>query len=125
MGRGPRIVALSVALALVGSSPAAADSLFSGPVSWPVGDAQDVVIANLNKDSIPDLATADNQPAQASVLLGTGNGALGTAVGLPLTGHPHEIRAADFNGDTNIDLAVSEQDTGNVAILLNAGDGTF
>src|SRR3954453_6549221 len=122
MGRGLGLVAGIFALA--GAGPADGQS-FLPPTSWPSTDAQNVVIGDLNKDPIPDLATADGQPPQASVLLGTGNAGFGTTVGLPLAGHPHDIAAADFDGDTDVDLAVSEQDTGNVAILPNQGDGSF
>jgi hypothetical protein len=125
MGRGLGLVVAGIAFALVSAGPARAEIAFFPPTKWPTSDAQHVVIADFNKDGTPDLAAADSQPAEASVLLGTGNAAFGTTVGLPLAGHPHEVQAADFNGDTNVDLALSEQETGNVAILLNAGDGSF
>src|SRR4051794_8777625 len=125
MGRGFGLLVAAVVLALASAAPALGDIAFVGPMSWPASDAQHVVIADLNKDGTPDLAAADSQPAQASVLIGDGNGGFGATVPYALAGHPHEIQAADFNGDTNVDLAVSEQETGNVAILPGAGNGSF
>jgi hypothetical protein len=119
------LLVAAVVFALASAAPAFGDIAFVGPMSWPASDAQHVVIADLNKDGTPDLAAADSQPAQASVLIGDGNGGFGATVPYALAGHPHEIQAADFNSDTNVDLAVSEQETGNVAILPGAGNGSF
>ena len=125
MGRRFGVLAATFAFALASAAPALGDIAFVGPMSWPASDAQHVAIADFNKDGVPDLAAADNQPPQVSVLLGDGNSGFGATVAWGLAGHPHEIQAADFNGDTAVDLAVSEQDTGNVAILPGAGNGSF
>src|SRR3954471_13584412 len=125
MGKLAARLGAGIALALVSAGSALADIAFLPPTSWPASEAQHVVVADLNKDGFGDIAVAEDTPAQASVLLGTGDGGFGARGTMPLAGHPHEIRAANFTGDANVDLAVSEQDTGNVAILPNAGDGTF
>jgi hypothetical protein len=116
---------VGAALCLVLSAPADAVISFVAPVSFPTTDSQNVVLGDFNKDGSLDLATADNAPPLASVLIGKGNAGFGPTVTNSLAGHPHDIRTADFNGDTNLDLAVTEQDTGRVAILPGTASGAF
>src|SRR6185503_13124697 len=59
------------------------------------------------------------------ILLGNGNGTLGTAVGYTVGFGPGSIALGDFNGDEKLDLAVSNYYSRNVSILLGNGNGTF
>ncbi len=97
-----------------------------------------VVITDLNKDGLPDIAVSDAGTDEVSVLLN--NRPVGSIGQISFASEktyaagpaPSGIVAADFNQDGNIDLAVSDknQDMTNglayeVSVLLGNGDGTF
>lgn len=84
-----------------------------------------VLVADLNRDGIPDIAAVDNGSAEVGTLLGVGNGAFQTvrtfSVG-PGAGH---VAAADFNGDSILDIAVNSSGGDAISVLRGNGDGTF
>ena len=84
----------------------------------------DVVIADLNGDSKPDLVVAsccgDTQP---SYFLGKGDGTFQPQVVFNGGPSPYFIAVADYNGDNKPDLAIVDQGNsknGYVTVLLNA-----
>jgi len=87
-------------------------------------DPFSVVAADFNNDGLPDLATANWNSHDFSILIGKGDGTFNPAVNYSGVSYPYGLAAADFNGDGNVDLAVAST-SGYVAVLLGNGDGTF
>jgi hypothetical protein len=93
-----------------------------------------MVIADLNGDGIPDIATSDatfNFPQNTtSVYLGKGDGTFEKPVSYPVQNFADGVTVADFNNDGIPDIAVANQysltnSNGSVSVLLGNGDGTF
>jgi hypothetical protein len=90
------------------------------------GNGATPLIADFNRDGIPDVAFV--QLNQVSLLLGNGDGTFTpkvTPVATPYLVAGEVPAVADFNGDGIPDLAVPEYQTGNLTILLGNGDGSF
>ena len=101
-------------------------SSFATQVTYGVGGHPNgVAVADFNGDGIPDLATANGNDNDVSVLLGNGDGTFQGQVTYPAGGNPTSIAVADFNGDGHPDIAVANQTDNTVSILLGNGDGTF
>ncbi len=81
---------------------------------------QSVVVADFNKDSKLDVATAN--VVSVSVFLGIGNGTLGNAVDYTIGAAA--VATGDFNSDGKPDLVVTTVESGS-SVLLGNGDGTF
>jgi hypothetical protein len=81
--------------------------------------------ADLNGDGIPDLAVANQNSANVSVLLGNGDGTFAAAVSYPAGAGPSWVVIGDFNRDGIPDLAVTNYTDNTVSILLGDGNGTF
>jgi hypothetical protein len=94
-----------------------------------------LVVADLNGDGRPDLATASSNSGDVSVLLGRGDGTFQEQHRFAVAGGAGALVVADLNGDGRLDLATVvggdyDQATdlyspGGVAVLLGRGDGTF
>ena len=89
------------------------------PVSIAVGD--------FNGDGILDLATANENSGNVTVLLGNGSGGFIPATGSPFAvgAGPVSIAVGDFNSDGIPDLAVANYGSSNVTVLLGNGSGGF
>ncbi|HKC69423.1 MAG TPA: FG-GAP-like repeat-containing protein [Bacteroidia bacterium] len=81
--------------------------------------------ADFNEDGFLDVATANSNVNNVSVLLGTGTGVFGTANTYTTPGTPFSICTADFNGDGHMDLAATNENLNNISVLLGTGTGTF
>jgi uncharacterized protein (TIGR03437 family) len=102
---------------------------FTPAGSAPAGDAPwAIASADFNGDGALDLALANFNSDNVSVLLGDGHGAFRPAPGspfaLPQNGRPVCIAAADLNRDGKVDLVVGEL-FGGVSVLLGNGTGAF
>jgi hypothetical protein len=85
-----------------------------------------VVAGDFNGDGIPDLAMANYNGNNITVLLGDGTGNFAPTAASPATGNnPIALAAGDFNGDGKLDLAVANYKDGTVTILLGDGTGNF
>jgi len=108
----------------------AAATDFASPSSYPVGsNPVAIVVGDFNGDSKPDLAVANSNSANVSVLLGNGDGTFQSAKDSAAGTSPATPAVADFNGDNKLDLILMAQDSSGtqtfVNLLLGNGDGTF
>jgi len=124
-GRWPRAVALIAAFAwLAGAEPAGA-VFFSATTNHAVGHhPYSVAVGDFNVDGRPDLATANYDSYDVSLLLGDGSGSFSGATNYP-AGRPVSVAVGDFNGDDRPDLATANLTTDSVSVLLGDGAGGF
>ena len=89
------------------------------PVSVAVGD--------FNGDGKSDLATANYDSNNVTVLLGNGAGGFSAASGspFPVDRNPTSIVVGDFNGDGKSDLGIANHESNTVTVLLGNGAGGF
>ena len=93
-----------------------------------VGDEpQSVAVGDFDGDDVLDLAVANEDSNNVSILLGDGDGTFTQAVESPITvgDFPFSVAVGDFDGNDVLDLAVANVDSDDVSILLGDGDGTF
>ena len=85
------------------------------------GCAVSVVVGDFNRDGKPDLAVANYNSTNVSVLLGNGDGTFESAISFSVGGYPayspESLAIADFDRDGRPDLAVAI--CGGVSVLLN------
>jgi hypothetical protein len=81
-----------------------------------------VLIADVTGDGIPDIALADSNSGAISILVGNGDGTFQSqrTFAAPITG---DLRACDLNGDGNLDIAFAGSNS--IGFALGNGDGTF
>jgi VCBS repeat protein len=75
--------------------------------------------ADLNGDGKPDLAIANGESNDVSILVGDGAGGF-SAAGSPVAAgsYPLSLAAADLNGDGKPDLAIANGESNDVSILV-------
>jgi hypothetical protein len=108
------------------------DGTFAAPVTLAsVANGQDMIVADVNKDSKPDILVLFSDPTSGlfslNALLGHGDGTFAPAVSSPLNGQALvSLAAADVNGDGNPDILIGACCGSTLAsIALGNGDGTF
>jgi VCBS repeat protein len=120
-----RIVArrvLWMALALCCRASASSEPRFA------VGAAPGTVaVADFDGDGKLDLAVANEQGSDVSILLGDGKGGFSPAPGSPFPAGPtpNDIALGDFNRDGRLDLASANHETQHLTVLLGRGRGSF
>jgi len=93
---------------------------FGAPVNYAVGTApSSVAIGFFNADFRPDLAVANVNSGNVSILLSNANGTFQPAVNYVAGTGPQSVAVGDFNADGRPDLAVANQASNNVSVLLN------
>jgi hypothetical protein len=91
-----------------------------------VGNAPVFIVAgNFNQDARPDLAVANIDSNNVTILLGLGNGSFTPLSPIAVGTAPLSIAVADFNQDGKADLAVANTDSNNLTILSGNGMGGF
>ncbi len=115
-----------------GGNPAVAvllglgDGTFAAYSSYPVGaDPQSLAVADVNRDGVPDLVTANTGAGTVSVLLGRGDGTFEPQATYAVGSMPRSVAVADVNRDGLLDLITANEDDDTVSVLLGYGDGTF
>ncbi len=84
-----------------------------------------VVIADFDRDGLPDLATGNSYSWDISVLLGDGMGGFGAPNRFSAIYEPYGLKAADLNDDGKTDLVAANYTGQSVAVLLGDGSGGF
>jgi hypothetical protein len=89
----------------------------------------DIAIADFNKDGNPDLAIANTESAELTVLLGNGKGQFSQAPHSPYVvyskPHTHGVAVADFNGDGRLDMATDDWGENKVSIVFGDTNLSF
>jgi hypothetical protein len=108
---------------ILGYNPSAS---FTPPTNFAAGSSPiSVTVGDFNGDGKSDLAVANFNSNNVSVLLGTGTGSFGTATNFSVGSLPASVTVGDFNGDGKSDLAVANFNSNNVSVLLGTGTGSF
>jgi hypothetical protein len=108
------------------------DGSFQSAVNYGAGaGARSVFCADLDGDTDPDLAVANYNSGNVSILKNNGDGTFQTAVNYGAGDGPWSVFCADLDADGDLDLAVANDLSDNVSILLNirrgdcSGDGVI
>jgi len=121
-----RLALLALPLAGLLARPAQAQVAlsFAAPVTYNAGNpsfAQDVVVADVNTDGLPDLVSLNfNTSNTVGVLLGTGAGTFGAATFYSpgANSSPRGVTVADVNNDGLPDLVTANNSSNTLGVLL-------
>ena len=99
---------------------------FGEPRTFLVDSFPEAVISgDFNGDSLPDIATANSNSSNVSILIGDGTGNFSAPTNFPVGNGPYSIISADFNRDNLLDLATTNFQDNSVTILVGDGAGSF
>jgi hypothetical protein len=108
------------------------DGTFAATGTFAVGDGPSSLVAgDFNGDHFADLAVANRNSSDVSVLLNDTEGGFAPQARYSVTSVPHPasgpsaIVAADFNHDGILDLATANGGSQNLTVFLGAANGTF
>src|SRR5688572_33088048 len=97
-----RLAGVSAAVCVTGLVPvpsALAAFGFGAPANFPTGSfPASVAVGDLNGDAKPDLAVANSNSSNISVLLGDGTGSFGAPANFPAGSFPVSVAVGDLNG---------------------------
>jgi hypothetical protein len=85
----------------------------------------DAKAADLNGDTVLDLAVASPSSPGVSILIGNGNGTFQAASPIPGVDSALALAPVRFDTDSILDLAVADGTGFGIAFLTGVGDGTF
>jgi uncharacterized repeat protein (TIGR01451 family) len=100
---------------------------FAAAVNYTTGkNPNGIAVGDFNRDGKLDLATANTNSFNVSILMGNGDGTFAEKVDVgAVTGNPTSIVAADFENDGDLDLAFTTSGSNGIRVLINGGSGTF
>ena len=99
---------------------------FADQTTFDVGNRPfSVAVGDFDGDGNSDLATANLNSDNVSVLLGDGSGGFATQTTFAVGNGPFSVTVGDFDGDGNSDLATANRFSNNVSVLLGDGSGGF
>ncbi len=122
--------ALLPSLLAAAQRPSGPSNNFYSVPAYPTGGGSlYAALGDFNGDGKLDIATANPNGGDVSILLNNGDGSYSSPVEYA-TGEAEFVAVGDFNNDGKLDLAVANGTTAqendqNLAILLGNGDGTF
>ena len=115
-------ISTSVAVLLPVSRASAQEICFDAAVNYAVGDYPfSVFAADLDGDGDADLAVANVESDNVSVLKNNGDGTFAAAISYPAGFSSSSVFAADLDGDEDADLAVTVPTSYRISILINCG----
>ena len=86
----------------------------------------DTVVADVNRDGIPDLVVAEQTASRVAIFIGVGDGTYASRVEYwPGGSSPTHPVVADMNRDGIPDIVVGNALSASVSVMLGNGDGTF
>jgi hypothetical protein len=87
----------------------------------------DIAVADMNHDGLPDLVIANHDSPFVTILLGQSDGRFAPSAASPVRvdvrPHPHGVAVADFNHDGNPDVAVESWATDEIKVFMGDGHG--
>jgi len=99
---------------------------FQPAVSYVTGTSPGGITGgDFNGDGKTDLAVANGNSSDVSVLLGNGNGTFQAALNYAVGSAPDALAVGDFNGDGKADLVVGNFGGASLSVLLGNGNGIF
>ncbi|MYH02683.1 MAG: hypothetical protein F4142_08935 [Nitrospira sp. SB0675_bin_23] len=118
---------LCCAVVLVAAGPVIAQNLVFTPVlSASVGaHPEGLTVGDFNEDGHLDIATANSESDDVSILLGNGNGTFRSGYSFGVGQSPMFLSTGDLDRDGKLDLAVAETGADRVVVLLGKGNGFF
>jgi hypothetical protein len=87
-------------------------------------DPNNVVVADLTGNGLPDLIVANGGGNDVLVYLGQPNGQFGPAQAFYVGTDPVSVAVADLNGDGIPDLVVANKGSNDVSVLFGSGQGS-
>ena len=96
------------------------DGTFGSAVYYNVGKyPQSIAIADLDGDDIPDLAVANKNTNNVSLLTGNGDGTFAKAVNYVAGTDPIDVAIIDIDNDNRPDLVIPNNSANTVTVLIN------
>jgi hypothetical protein len=99
---------------------------FSAQTTFAVGTGPySVSVGDFNGDSRLDIATANADSGNVSVMLGNGSGGFSGQTTFVTGSYSRSIVLKDFNGDGRLDIATANTSGNSVSVMLGNGSGGF